>query len=137
MTNNPAASPKQRVLAPPPPPGRARELWLQHAAGAILLADVRDYARSRLGPELGAEARQAALRAIDDALYGVMMVADGVSGGLANETHRVAVSVSVSLEENGKVVERLDLADGDGACMAVHGWTSGDFGTSPLLEPLT
>ncbi len=131
----PAAVPKQRVLAPPPPAGRTRELWLQHVAGAILFADVRDYARSRLDPKLDAHAREAATRAIDDALYGVMMVADGVTGGLANEMHRVALSISVRLEEKGKVLERLDLADGDGVCMAFHGWKEGDFGTSPVLQP--
>jgi hypothetical protein len=62
-----------------------------------------------------------------------MMVADGVSGGLANETHRVGLSVTVRLEEKGKVVERLDLADGAGVCMAFHGWKDGDFGSTPLL----
>jgi hypothetical protein len=135
MKRKPAAVPKQRVLAPPPPAGRTRELWLQHAAGAILFADVRDYARSRLDPKLGPEARDAAIKAIDDALYSVMMVADGVTGGLANATHRVALSVSVRLEAKGKVVERLDLSDGDGVCMAFHGWKDGDFGASPVLEP--
>ena len=136
MKKKPAVVSKQRVLAPPPPPGRARELWLQHAAGAILLADVRDFARSRLDPKLAGETRESALGAIDNALYGIMGVADGVTGALANETHRVRVSVSVRLEEKetGAVVERLDLFDGDGVCMAVHGWMDGDFGTSPVLE---
>jgi hypothetical protein len=139
MKKKPAAVPKQRVLASPPPAGRARELWLQHAAGAILLADVRDFARSRLDPKLAAEAREAALRAIDDAVYGVMSVADGVTGALANETHKVRVSLSVRLEEKdkGTVLESLDLFDGDGVSMAVHGWMEGDFGTSPVLEPPT
>ncbi len=135
MKKKPAAAPKQRVLAPPPPAGRTRELWLQHAAGAILFADVRDYAWSRLDPKLDANAREAATRAIDDALYGVMMVADGVTGALANETHRVALNISVRLEEKGRVVERLDLADGDGVCMAFHGWKDGDFGATPVLTP--
>ena len=122
-------------LATPPPAGRARELWLQHAAGAILFSDVRGYAVGRLDPKLDRSSREIALRAIDDALYGVMMVAEGVSGGLANDLHRVALSLSVRLEEKGKVVERLDLADGDGVCMAFHGWKEGDFGGTPVLAP--
>jgi hypothetical protein len=135
MKKKPTAAVKRPRLAPPPAHGRARELWLQHAAGAILFSDVRGYALGRLDPKLDANARDAAARAIDDALYGVMMVADGVTGGLANETHQVALSVSVRLEEKGKVVERLDLADGDGVCMAFHCWRDVDFGTSPVLEP--
>lgn len=133
MKRKPNATPKKPTLAAPPSPGRARELWLQHAAGTILFADVREYARGKLDAKLDPPAREAAFRAIDDALYGLMMVADGVTGGLSNETHRVALSVSVRLEDKGKEVERLDLANGDGVCMAFHGWKDGEFGESPVL----
>ena len=87
------------ILATPPPPGRARELWLQHAAGAILVAHVRDYAITNLRANLDEKTRVAATQSINQALYGVMMVADGVSGGFRNERCRVSVSMAVTLEQ--------------------------------------
>jgi len=65
------------------------ELWLQHATGRILFEDVRGYAIDRIEQALSAEAHAAAKKGIDDALYGLMMVLDGVTGALANETQRV------------------------------------------------
>jgi len=79
----------------PPQEKRAFELWLQHAAGRILFEDVRGYAMERIDPNLTAEARAAVQKGIDDALYGLMMVIDGVSGGLGNDEQTVELSVSV------------------------------------------
>ena len=132
------------TLVPPPDDPRRRELWLQHAAGLVLFEDVRGYALGRLDPGLSDEARQAARKAIDDALYGVMLVIDGVTGGLSGGDLRFELHVAARLlrQIRGKreVVEELDLADGDGMCMGFHGWLEGDFGpepvaTRPPLEP--
>jgi hypothetical protein len=72
---------------------------LQHAAGAILVAHVRDYAITNLRANLDEKTRVAATQSINQALYGVMMVADGVSGGFRNERCRVSVSMAVTLEQ--------------------------------------
>jgi len=125
-------------LSPPPPPGRDRELWLQHAAGFILFEDVRAYAASRLSPDLSEESREAALGAIDEALYG-LMVLDGVSGALRNQQYSVSLQVVSRLMEHGpdrSTVEQLDLAEGDGMCMGFHGWKEGDFGKVPVAVRL-
>ena len=121
-------------LADPPREPRALELWLQHAAGFILLRDAREYARQRVDPELSAGARKAALKAIDDTIYGFMMIADGVTGALRSKMESVSVRVSVVLQRGDRVVSELDLADGDGACMAFHGWLKGDFGSDPIVR---
>jgi hypothetical protein len=122
------------TLARPPPPGRSRELWLQHAAGAILFAHVREYAIGKLSGTLDEKTRTVAIQAINQAIYGVMMVADGVSGGFRNDGCRVALSMAVTLEEEGRPAERLELSHGDGMCMGFHGWLDGDFGKDPIVE---
>jgi hypothetical protein len=122
------------TLATPPPPGRARELWLQHVAGAILFAHVRDYAISNLSAKLDEKTRLVAIQAINQALYGVMMVADGVSGSFRNERCSASVSMAVTLEQKGHPPERLDLSDGDGMCMGFHNWLEGDFGEDRVVE---
>jgi hypothetical protein len=125
----------QFALQAPPQGDRARELWLQNAVGRILSEDVRCYAIERVEQTLSDDARAAALKGIDDALYGLMMVLDGVSGVLANETHRVEVAVQARLVSRHleNVVAELDLKNSDGMCMAFHGWLEGEYGDDPVV----
>lgn len=121
------------ILGPTPADARARELWMQHAVGYLLFRDVGGYARARIDPALDAAAREAAERAIDDALYGLMMVLDGVTGGLRDSRRILATEVFVHLLEDGEVSHRLDLSRGDGMCMGYHRWREGDFGDDPVV----
>lgn len=117
-------------LSEPPIDPRKRELWLQHAVGFILFEDVRDYALQRIEPTLTEEAKTAAKKGIDDAVYGLMMVLDGVTGGLANDSRRVSLRVVAELTDidTESTIETLDLIEGDGMCMGYHGWINKDFG---------
>ena len=126
----------QLELQPPPRDDRSFELWLQHAAGRILFEDVRGYALERVDPELSPDTRAAAEKAINDAVYGLMMVIDGVSGTLGNDQQAVELSVIVKLhdQESGETTE-LDLKEGDGMCMGYHGWLEGDYGKDPVANP--
>jgi hypothetical protein len=113
-------------LFDPPATGRARELWLQHAAGFIFFEDMRRYAVERMDPNLGPELREA--------------VQKGMTGGLSNDSHDVEVSIVVrhaSKAANGdhRVVDEMDLAEGDGMCLGYHGWIKGDFGSNPVVRP--
>ena len=123
-------------LATIPSDPRGRELWLQHLAGFILFQDVRDYAREQIPKDATPAQQRAAEEAIDNTLYGLMMVADGVTGQVVNEQHGVRVRLRVELveRESKRIVESLDLFDGDGACMGFHGWLEGDFGDKPILQ---
>ena len=125
----------QLELSAPPQEGRPLELWLQHAVGRILFEDVRGYAMKRIEQSISDEARAAAQKGIDDALYGLMMVFDGVSGALSNEAQRVALAVQGRLVDrrSESVVAELDLKEGDGMCMGYHGWLQGDYGKVPVV----
>ncbi len=124
-------------LQPPPENPRSFELWLQHAAGRILFEDVRNYALERIQPEAAADVRAAAVKAIDDAVYGLMRVIDGVSGAIANDTHAVELSVTVKLRDRKAqgVIAQKDLGDGDGMCMGYHDWIDGRFGEDVVAIP--
>lgn len=95
---------------------------------------MRGYALERIDPNLSSEAQAAAQKAINDAVYGLMMVIDGVSGTLRNEQQAVELSVVVSLlnRNSEEVVAEIDLREGDGMCMGYHGWLDGDYGEDPV-----
>lgn len=123
----------QYELVEAPTAPRARELWLHHAAGFILFEDIRRYAIERIDPALPDEARAAVLKGINDAVYGLMMAIEGVTGGLSNATHTVYIDFIVRLASrsaagNSDVLSEINLGKGDGMCMRYHGWLNGDFG---------
>jgi hypothetical protein len=123
------------TLAPAPTTERGLELWLQHAAGLIIFEDVRGYALERLDPNLDGRAREVASKAIDDTIYGLMMVLDGVTGSLRNSEYRLGLRTEVYLKKN-QTEERaasVDLSCGDGMCMGYHRWLEGDFGEEPIV----
>lgn len=124
-------------LEDPPEAGWQRDLWVQHAAGLIMMSDVRGRTRAELDVDLAPEARAAAEAAIDSTIYNFMMIADGVIGGIRNSERSVSVRIGVELrdEVNDEVIQHLDLVEGDGACMGFHMWTDGDFGTAPIAKP--
>ena len=123
-------------LVDPPLTERGRELWLQHAVGFVFFEDIRRYAMNEISPSLAPAVRQEVIKGIDSALYGLMMVIDGVSGSISNEANKVQVKFlaqQIKTEDGEpKVVQELDLAQGDGFCMGYHGWLKGDFGSHPV-----
>jgi hypothetical protein len=117
----------QYELVDPPSESRARELWLQHAAGFIVFEDIRRYAMELIEPGLSAEAVAAAKKGIDNAVYGLMMVIDGVSGGISNDNYNVFIDFVVRLAKRKQstddgLLSEVDLRHGDGMCMGYHGW---------------
>lgn len=117
-------------LTEPPTDERDKELWLQHGAGFIIFQDARQYAIDEIPASYNEEQRAIALKAIDDAIYGFMMIIDGVSGCLKNDKFKLSLETKVKLEAKSKnePVEELDLAQGDGMCMGYHGWKEDDYG---------
>jgi hypothetical protein len=122
-------------LAEPPTEPPALELWMQHVAGFLIFEDVRRYAIDRLDSAVDPLTFRTALKAIDDAIYGLMMVIDGVSGSIRGADEMVDLRMHVRLHRDSEIVQDLDLFEGDGMCMGFHGWMNDDFGTRPLHEP--
>lgn len=120
-------------LATPPVDERNFELWLQHAAGDIFFCDARDYARQQFAMRSTLD-QAIAHEAIDHALYGMMMIADGVTGSICGPAGIVHVSMTVHFTPVNGAPIALNLADGDGVCMGFHGWVDGDFGQAPIVE---
>src|SRR5262245_1598097 len=101
----------------------------KHAAGFILFEDMRGYAIDQLDPSLNEAARKAALKAINDTVYGLMMILDGVSGDLANAEHSVRLQAKVCLKsKSDEPIASIDLFHGDGMFMGFPMWRQGDFG---------
>ena len=123
----------QFTLGPTPPDGRPLDLWIQHLAGFIVFEDVRGYALSRMDPDLGQQARVAAVKAVDDAVYGLMMILDGVTGAVRDDGRRVELDCVVRLVDQAETVYELALSQGDGMSTRYHGWIDGDFGDRPVV----
>lgn len=95
---------------------------------------MRAAAVRQIDSALDAAARAAAEKAVDDAMYALMQVVDGVTGGLVDDRRRLSVAMKVSLVEDGKTIESIDLVDGDGMCIGFHMWRDGDFGMNPVVS---
>ena len=98
-----------------PTEARSRELWLQHAAGLIVFEDVRQYAIDQIDKTLADEVRAEIIKGIDNAVYGLMMIFDGVSGHLRGSEHSVKLETRVVLSKNnesGKDIAALLWAAG-------------------------
>ncbi len=123
-----------RILTNPPEDKRNRELWLQHAAGLIIFEDIRKYAFNRIPPETDEGTKSRIIKGIDDAIYGLMMMMDGVTGILENEEYSLRMETKILLQKNGEIIEELNTQNGDGMCMGFHEWKDGDFGDQKIVK---
>ena len=79
------------VLKNPPDDERDRELWMQHGAGFIVFKDMRNYAIDRIPADIDPTTRSLIIKGINDTVYGLMMIMDGVSGSLQNEDYSLRI----------------------------------------------
>lgn len=122
-----------------PADARARELWLQHAAGLIIFEDARQYAIDRIDNTVKDNVRAEVIHGINNAIYGLMMIFDGVSGRLENEGFTVNLETKVTLKQKTEnhetsIVDEVSLAKSNGLCMGYHGWLKGDFGNDRVAS---
>ena len=115
---------------------RKRELIVEHWFGRDLMASARDYAWERISPTASRKARNLAQKAALDAIYGVMMLLDGVTSTRIDASHAVQYLllgrvIELNKPDGADVLEQYEIAPGgDGLCMGFHGWVEGDFGES-------
>lgn len=125
---------REFTLAQPPTGDRARELWMQHAAGFLLFEKVRAAGLATLDETVSAETRAAVELAVDSTIYALLMQIDGVSGGLRGGEHELELTFGVQLTKGGSRVAAVDLREGDGMCMGFHSWVEADFGADAIVE---
>ena len=123
-------------LTNPPIDERARELWLQHAAGLIIFEDIRKYAIEQISSDTDDKTKEKIIKGIDDAVYGLMMIMDGVTGSLKNDEYSVTIENVITLERSGEKIQEINTFNGDGMCMGYHGWRENDFGENGIYPVL-
>lgn len=117
---------------------RARELWMQHAVGFMLMREVRDSTRDEILRGTAPEQQEAALSAVDITLYNLCRLIEGVSPSFRNDQHRFTVDLVGQLRDDDfTIIDQFPMSDGDGICMGIWGWMDGNFGdeeTRPFTE---
>jgi hypothetical protein len=98
--------------------------------GWHVLQASRDYAIGRVPAPASQGERDVATKAIHDAIYGMMMLLDGVAATPVDKDARAEYVISARIVRAGEVAEEIELApDGDGLCMGFHGWVGGEGDT--------
>ncbi|MFM9924704.1 hypothetical protein VLK31_17050 [Variovorax sp. H27-G14] len=116
-------------MTPLPPPESWRTdpegRWIDAANtfGHHLMQAARDRAFARIPASATPECRDIARQAALDAIYGVLMLLDGVAD---SDGVRYALQARVQPADTAETIELAP--DGDGLCMGFHGWVAGDFG---------
>lgn len=109
-----------------------RKRWL-HAAqrfGLHLMSASHDYAIDRIPADATPRERELATAAARDAIYGMMMLFDGVADSDIDSRHSACYKLiaEIILNDDDRVVADFELApDGDGLCMGYHGWLDSNF----------
>jgi hypothetical protein len=95
---------------------------------------MKEYAISKIPNDADAKTKDKIIQGIEDAIYGLMMMMDGVVGSLQNDDYTVTIENNILLEKNGQVIQRINTLNGDGMCMGFHDWREGKFGEDTVTE---
>jgi hypothetical protein len=78
------------------------------------------------------DGRRKAETLVDDVLYGVIQILDGVTRPIGNDRLDMQLVLSARLRDKGssEVREVVELGpNGEGLCMGFAAWVEGDFGS--------
>jgi len=108
----------------------ARWMDAANTFGRHLRESARDYALEKIPADASDEARAVAGEAVLNALYGVMMVLEGIPRNYIDTDHRIEYVLTARIRDRhqGNTLETVELSpDGDGLCMGYHGWLNDEF----------
>ena len=117
-------------------PTNPRTRWVQagNTFGRHLMDAAKEYAFDRIPKSIPAADREIVQRAALDAIYGMMMLLDGVADSEIDEAHRIEYVLLArvrEISESYDAIEEFELApEGDGLCIGFHGWVEDDFGNT-------
>lgn len=127
-------SPETEGFTVPEDP-QERSLWMQEMTGLMQMTRVRQSVINDLPDDLSAVARAAACKAVDDTLYSLMMLVDGIFAPVRDAADKIGFDVDIvgKLVEpgTGRVLHTESLHDGEGACTWLVGWLEDDYGDLP------
>lgn len=107
------------------------ERWIDAANifGAQLFTTAREEQISNLSESLTERERTIAVESIDNTLYAVLMMLDGVADLKLDSKHSTEYSLMQRVfDEESKLVSEIELApNGDGLCMGFHDWKANEF----------
>lgn len=105
----------------------ARWVQMGNTFGRHLVEYARDYASQGIPKDASSEATTVAQKALQDALYGVMMILDNVTANRIDDQYRVEYVLTARImKKNTDTSETIELSPGgDGLCAGFHGWTTG------------
>ena len=109
-------------------PKNKDQRWVEMANhfGRDLMAAARDHAFGQIPADASREVKAVAKKAAMDAIYGMLMLLDGVAGTGIDEENSVQYALSarvLSRCEDGRKLEEIELApEGDGLCMGFSDW---------------
>lgn len=123
-----------KKLHNPPEEERAKELWLQNALGLLIFENTREYAIERIPNHLSDGQKEIVINGINDAVYGMLMMLDGVTENFSNDEYTVKLASQFVLEKNSNPIMAINSLDSDGMCMGFHDWLENDFGDAPIIR---
>ena len=101
----------------------ARWILAGNTFGHHVMESARDYALNQIPKNVSPEALAVSQQAIHNALYGMMMILDGITENRIDNQHRVEYVLATRIHSHGKTVEMIELTpNGDGLCIGFHGW---------------
>jgi hypothetical protein len=118
-------------IGPLPEDAHARLIHLSNVLGRVLFDSVRNPARER-AQAMPEGVRREAEMLVDDVLYGVAQILDGVTRPIGNDRldMQLVISARLRYKGSGEVGEVVELGpNGEGLCMGFAGWVEGDFGS--------
>jgi hypothetical protein len=125
--------PQEMDIGPLSSDAHDRLIHLSNVFGRVLFDTARDPARERASA-LPEASREEVLALVDDLLYAVVQVLDGVTRPIGNDHLSMEIVASARLRDKttGEVSEVVELGpDGEGLGMGFAGWVEGDFGSMP------
>ncbi len=99
--------------------------WIDAANvfGHHLMASSRDYAFRNIPASADPMTQEIAKKCALDAIYGLLMILDGIPSNNIDEDTKVTYSLTAQVTRVGQTVERVELApEGDGLCMGYSEW---------------
>ena len=123
--------PNEMDVGPIPEDPHARLIHLSNAFGRVLFDLARNPARERTR-SMPEEVQSQAQTLVDDVLYAVVQLVDGVTSPIGNDQLDLQFVLSARLRDK-RTRQTIELVEpgpnGEGLCIGFADWVQGDFGS--------